>query len=187
MGELLNIGNGILGSVIPVYLGMFFHEFRALEVFLAMLVNIAVVLSFECARMWPPAWVGDCAQCAAEGNPKSKFFGKQYDMQSRNSPGFLQPIGAGDTRETYLHLLPPFWGLIFSSPQSSSSTSCSGIARAPTRPSTACVASPRRCSPPTARSEWTSIARARSSPSSWKASTSPSSTTGAGPSSPSPT
>ena len=65
--EFLWIGNGILGSLVPVYLGMFFHNLQALEVFIAMLVNIAVVLYIQIVRWYPHVGGHECLETEAGG------------------------------------------------------------------------------------------------------------------------
>jgi hypothetical protein len=101
---MLFIGNGVLGSLTIVYIGMFFHNLRAPEVFIGMVTNCIICIAMQLIRMFP--MVDECAQCELEGNP--------YGGMSRQGPGLPFPMGVGDPDESLLWLLPPFWGFLVS-------------------------------------------------------------------------
>lgn len=116
--EMLWIGNGILGALVPVYLGMFFHQLRALEVFFGMVVNIAAVMAFQFVRWWP---IVDCPRCACDANGLANPGPPQLDCNphggtSRATVALPPPLGNGDPEELYLWFLPPFWGMLMGVP-----------------------------------------------------------------------
>lgn len=107
--SLLNIGNGALAVLVPVYLGAFFPKLRAPEVFLAMVANLLTVIGFTFTRMWPSgAFKTHCRDgaCDADGNPHGGV--SRWDLH------LPPPLGEGHPGELYLWFLPAFWSLLVS-------------------------------------------------------------------------
>jgi len=127
--EILNIGNGVAGALIPVYMGMFMHALQPAEVFVGQVVNLIFVLTFEAMRFYPvnswgaaPAtwnvthdgpWHG-CPTCEAHKVLREARGDEGYPYMgvSRVSPALIAPLGDGNPDEVYIWLLPPFWGVI---------------------------------------------------------------------------
>jgi hypothetical protein len=152
--EMLNIGNGVAGALIPVYLGMFFHALEPAEIFVGQLVNLIVVMTFQCLRFYPAsewnigtgtiasggcaAWNGTegaspggncppptwdstvrgqwhgCPTCFAALETREGRGEEGYPHMgvSRYVPELPPPLANGNPDETFLWLLPPFWGVI---------------------------------------------------------------------------
>ena len=107
--EMLWIGNGILGSLMPIYFGMFLHNLKSLEVFIGMIINFVVVIAFQVVRWYPT--VETCELCE-----KHLECGFVVGKNQRLAPDLPAPLGIGDPKEAHLWMLPPFWGMIIAIP-----------------------------------------------------------------------
>lgn len=97
---MLWIGNGILGNLVPVYTGLFFHQIRSFEVFVAMLMNLFGVFLIQFIRWYPAV---DCPEQVCLPKDGGNW---------RAAPALPFPLGFGDPDEMYLWFLPPFYGML---------------------------------------------------------------------------